>query len=102
MAGFVGRVWWRVAGGAAVLGMALGAFALSGSASTILGTTGTTPFGIALDGAGNVYTANYGSNDVSKITPAGVSTILGTTGSSPSAIALDAAGNVYTANYDSD
>ena len=68
------------------------------SNSTILGTTGSKPEGIAIDAAGNIYTANTGSNNVSKITPAGVSTVLGTTGEFPNAIAVDAAGNIYTAN----
>ena len=72
------------------------------SNSTILGTTGKRPIGIAIDAAGNVYTTNYGSNNVSKITPDGVSTILGTTGSYPQGIVVDAAGNVYTANIGSD
>ena len=38
---------------------------------------------IALDAAGNVYTANSDSDNVSKITPDGISTILGTTGQLP-------------------
>ena len=66
--------------------------------STIFGATGSGPLGIAMDAAGNVYTANYGSNNVSKITPDGISSILGTTRGNPAGIALDAAGNVYTAN----
>ncbi len=66
--------------------------------SSILGTTGTNPGGIAIDSAGNVYTNNRDSNNVTKITPAGVSSILGTTGTNPSGIAIDSAGNVYTAN----
>jgi streptogramin lyase len=64
-----------------------------------LGRTGSGPFGITIDGAGNIYTAKDSSGNVSKITPAGVSSILGTTGSGPSAITIDSAGNVYTANY---
>jgi sugar lactone lactonase YvrE len=71
------------------------------SISTILGETDRYPSGIAVDAAGNVYTANSDKNNVSKITPAGTSTILGETGSYPIAIALDAAGNVYTANLNS-
>ena len=51
-----------------------------------------------MDSSGNVYTANKGSNNVSKITPAGLSTILGTTGSNPVGIVVDSSGNVYTAN----
>ena len=70
--------------------------------STILGITGASPRAIAVDTAGNVYTANAENNTVSKITPNGTSTILGTTGNNPRGIALDAAGNVYTANRDSD
>ena len=63
---------------------------------------GSYPRAIAIDSAGNLYTANSGSNNVSKITPDGGSTILGTTGGSPQAIAIDAAGNVYTANGEPD
>jgi len=33
--------------------------------------TGLNPRAIAVDSGGNVYTANYGSNTVSKITPGG-------------------------------
>ncbi len=75
---------------------------LAPSKSTILGTTGYKPEGIVLDSAGNIYTANSGSDNVSKITPAGVSTILGTTGDRPYGIVLDSAGNIYTTNVESD
>ena len=66
--------------------------------STILGTTGSNPFGITNDSLGNIYTTNYAENTVSKITPAGVSTILGTTGSNPWGITVDSLGNIYTSN----
>ena len=66
--------------------------------STILGTTGTAPYGITIDSSGNIYTTNNGANNVSKITPAGVSTILGTTGALPCGITIDSSGNIYTAN----
>ena len=76
------------------------------SKSTILGTTGDQPNGIVMDAAGNIYTTNHGdfnatdqrSNNVSKITPAGVSTIFATTGEFPYGIVMDAAGNIYTTN----
>ena len=68
------------------------------SRSTIFSTTGDEPSGIVLDVAGNIYTANSGSDNVSKITPAGVSTIFGITGDEPSGIVLDVAGNIYTTN----
>jgi len=63
---------------------------------------GSYPKALAIDSAGNLYTANSGSNNVSKITPEGVSTILGTTGGRPQAIAIDASGSVYTANGEPD
>ena len=66
--------------------------------STILGTTGTNPFGIAVDAAGNVYTANTNSSDVSKITSDGTSTIIGLADGEVRGIALDADGNVYVNN----
>jgi hypothetical protein len=57
--------------------------------------------GITIDGDGNVYTANATSNNVSKITPAGVSTILGVTDSSPFNLIVDGAGNIYISNQGS-
>lgn len=68
--------------------------------SSILGRTGANPRAIAVDAAGNVYTANESANSVTKITPAGVSTTLVqmAAGTSPWAITVDSVGNVYTAN----
>jgi len=60
------------------------------------------PQGIAIDSKGNVYTANYNNNTVSKITAGGTVTQAWATLASdanPYAIAIDGSGNVYTANY---
>ena len=71
------------------------------------------PYGVAVDAGGQVYVADFGSDSIRVITPAGdVSTLAGSpgvdgftdgTGSEarffyPSAVALDAAGNVYVAD----
>ncbi len=70
------------------------------------------PFGLAVDRDGNVYVADAFSNEIRKITPAGVVTTHAGTGAagaddgpSPSAtfdhpwdVALDAAGNLYVAD----
>ncbi len=72
------------------------------SRSGIVATTGSQPVAIVADAAGNVYTANRRSNNVSVVTPQGVSRILGVTGAEPRAITIDADGNVYTANWASD
>ena len=59
------------------------------------------PYGIAIDGSGNVYTANNGNNTVSKITSGGSVTQAWATlasNASPYGIAIDGSGNVYTAN----
>lgn len=67
------------------------------------------PSGLAIDGSGNLYVADYGNHVIRKITPAGVVTTLagsGTQGfvngtgnaaqfSHPGDVAVDAAGNVY-------
>ena len=66
--------------------------------SGVFGTTGTAPSGIAIDVAGNVYTANSASQDVTKITPDGTSSILAPALASPAGIVVDSAGNVFTAN----
>jgi hypothetical protein len=68
------------------------------------------PFGIAVDGAGNVYVSDLGNQRIQKITPAGVVSTLagmkavigsadgpGTSAqfNTPFGVAVDAAGNVY-------
>ena len=58
--------------------------------------TGSNPEGIAFDGT-NMWTANYGGNSVTKITPTGTMTTYTGTGSEPYGIAFDGT-NMWTAN----
>ena len=67
--------------------------------SSILGTTGLSPVGIILDSANNVYTANFNSGNVSKITPSGVSTIFANAQGGSRNLVMDSAGNIYVCNY---
>ncbi len=96
---------------------------LAGSLSGAQGSndgTGTAaqfrePRGVAVDGGGNVYVADYGNHTLRKISPAGVVTTLagaaGVQGSSDGSgasarfsglagVAVDGAGNVYVADTD--
>ncbi len=90
---------------------------LAGAAESSGSTDGTgaearfrTPYGVAVDGDGNVYVADMGNHTVRKVTPAGVVTTLAGaaelsgladgTGplarfNTPAAVAVDAVGNVY-------
>ena len=99
-----------------------------GVVSTLAGTAGQSgsadgsggaalfsdPFGVALDGSGNLYVADYYNNNIRKITPGGVVSTLaglaGQTGSTdgsgsaarfngPAGVAVDQNGNVYVADY---
>jgi len=75
----------------------------------------TTPRGLAIDAAGNVYVADEGNSNIRKITPAGVvSTLAGQADQSgsadgrgaaarfagPRALAVDAAGSIFVADTD--
>ena len=65
--------------------------------------TGDSPLGIATDATGNVFTANSGDFNASKVTPAGVIVTPFGPGApyanDPRAIAVDRAGNVFLAGY---
>jgi sugar lactone lactonase YvrE len=54
------------------------------------------PRGIAVDGAGNVYVADFGANQIVEVTPAGVQSTY-TTLDGPASLAIDGAGNLYAA-----
>ncbi|MCX6396057.1 MAG: PxKF domain-containing protein [Propionibacteriales bacterium] len=71
------------------------------------------PIGVAVDGSGNVYIADYGNNRVEQVTPGGqLSVIAGTSSqgaptagpatssnlNSPAGVAVDGSGNVYIAD----
>lgn len=98
----------------------------AGMVTTLAGTAGvigskddvgaaaqfSSPFGVAVDGAGNVYVGDQGNDTIRKVTPAGaVTTLAGIPGvagsangtgaatfSAPAGVAVDGAGNVYVAD----
>ena len=76
--------------------------ALSPGVASVIGTgiaATNDPFQIALDGAGNMYVANYGGNNVVKVPAGGGSASLVNTGgltlNGAAGVALDGAGNLY-------
>ncbi len=70
--------------------------------TTTFQPTGQNPTAIAIDWAGNIYTANFVSSDVSKFTPLGTPTqSFASVGNNPSAIMIDPTGVIITASYTS-
>ncbi|MGD0787247.1 MAG: NHL repeat-containing protein [Terracidiphilus sp.] len=104
----------KVAPNGAVTTLA-GAAGVAGNTDGIGGNASfSLPYGIATDGAGNVFVTQISSHTIRKITPAGVVTTLagkaGVTGHEdgigadarfyfPHGVATDAVGNVYVADY---
>lgn len=73
------------------------------SVVTLLGGGFQTPAGVAIDGSGNVYAADYGTNSVYEM-PAGCAsascvTVLGGGFAQPTGVAVDGSGNVYVADF---
>ena len=88
---------------ASVLAAGLALTAAPASALTAIETLGPTrglPNAIAIDGAGNVYTANINGTEgtVTKFSADGKVTHYGPVGDGPADIAIDSAGNIFTAN----
>ena len=70
----------------------------AGAASTFANGFGN-PTGLAFDGGGNLYVANWTSNTVSKVTPAGMVSTFASGFNGPMGLAFDGSGNLYVANY---
>jgi sugar lactone lactonase YvrE len=68
----------------------------SGTVSPYVSTPG--PGGLALDAAGNLYTANYNAGTVTKITPDRDVSTYASGFSYPWGLAFDASGNLYVSN----
>jgi len=69
------------------------------NSSTILAAGLNTALGVAVDAAGNVYVADAGTRNISKIPISGGATVIEGSGFTvPYGVAVDAAGNIYVAD----
>ena len=68
------------------------------NATTYTYTVGSYPDAIAIDGSGNVWIANYGSDNVTELSSTGAFMGTYSVGSAPDAIVIDNYGNIWVAN----
>jgi len=68
-----------------------------GTVSTWTVGTGQ-PFGLRVDGAGNIFIADWVGHQVLRVSPTGVKTTVGSGFTTPLDVALDGAGNLYVAD----
>jgi sugar lactone lactonase YvrE len=75
-------------------------FAVAPPHSTGIPGPGAYPMGLAFDSIGNLYTPNYNSSEINKISPDGTVSTFATlpAGSFPIGLAFDASGNLYAAD----
>ncbi len=107
----------KVSGGIVTTIAGTGVAGFSGDGKAAVDAQLNSPYGLAVDGAGNVYVADYANQRVRRIAPDGtISTIagtgqkasaaddsggpLGTSLLSPRNVAVDRAGNLYIAEYE--
>ena len=91
-----------------------GSFTYSGDGGLAV-SAGVDPTGVAVDGSGNLYIANYNSHQIRKVAGGIITSVVGTgvAGYSgdggpavnarlnhPTGIAVDSSGNLYIADYD--
>ena len=76
-----------------------GAFGDSGPAAS---AQLNSPWGVAVDGAGNIYIADFGNDALRKVTNGVISTPLVQQGLGPTGVTVDSAGNLYVAAFSSD
>ena len=71
-----------------------------GGAMVIVGSGFSSPSGIAIDGAGDIFVSEHTAGTVKEIPAGGGATIIiGSGFSFPEGVAVDGAGNVYVADY---
>ena len=70
-----------------------------GGTPVVLGTGFSTPFGVAVDGSGNVFTSCFGNNSVYETFRSGGSSVFATGFNIPEGVAVDPFGNIYVADY---
>ncbi len=81
-------------------------FSAAGVQSTLTTTGVVAPYGVAVDGSGNIYVADYGNavvyGNVLEIAPSGVENMLTPSNTlylDPTDVVVDTVGNLFTADY---
>ena len=89
----------KVSGGVTVTVAGTGTAGSAGDGGTATSAQLVSPWGVAVDSAGNFYIADYGNDAIRKVSGGKITTLVYTSQMGPTGVTVDGSGNVFFTSY---